>query len=279
MDSTPDEPLIFDLDQSLLHQLGWHVGDRLTLIPIELDRASLTGKLIIRRARPDEPSIVLPDFVTDEDRAFPDPLPLYLRTPKGPRFEWSFPTRWVETFFPLQFETVAREFFPVDYSRSLAVLLDQEGELILALDGSKLYLILQRTRPYPGTLDVRLIPGLFHFMGWSPETPLVLESASRFNPAVKSDVLTIRRTDPGETPSLAWDGRKMAVEVPPRWLKQLLPRHHDPSRAEGSPYTEEWFELAEVELTHPDTSVVRFNAIEIRSDALSFEVTLPADPF
>jgi hypothetical protein len=245
----------------------------------QLNRTTREGGLIIRTARPGESSIALPSLAPDGERAPGHRVPLRFRTPTGPRFAWDFPARWVETFFPLQYESGPHDFLPIARSWSLADLLDQQGGLTLSLDCSNLYLILQRTSPAPGILDIHLIPGLLHLMGWTPETPLILESLTGFDPRARSDALTIRQTRSTRSPALAWDGLKRVARVKPSWLKRLLPRHYDPSSADESPGVDDWFDWDDATLERPDTAVVGFRDLNIHADALAFNVTLPADPF
>ncbi len=238
---SPDDPLRIQIDHTLLDRLGWRPGDRITFKPTALDRVTREGGLVVRRAAPGEPGIILESAHYERRRhpyadLYPGrPLPDHLQFgPDGPDVEWPCPPEWIETFFPLEYIPGAGApiFNEPDRSWLLRDLTDQREPLVIRLNCSHLEFRLQRTDPAAPTLDVQLPPGVLHLMDWSPATPLALTSASGFDPSAPEDVLTIRRASPRES-NLTWDGAKFIGSPSPAWLDRYFPGLHD--NTENSP--------------------------------------------
>ncbi len=235
---SPDDPLRIQIDHTLLDRLGLRTGDRITFEPIDLDRVTREGGLVVRRTTRDEPSIKLRhDHYQRKDnpyaRHFPD-------GPDGPDIEWPCPPEWIETFFPLEYipGPGAPIFIEPDRTWLLRDLFDQRESVIVSLGCSYLEFRLQRTDPDAPTLDVHLPPGVLHLMDWSPATPLALTSAGGFDPSAPDDILTIRRACPDGS-NLSWDGAKFIGSPSPTWLDRYFPGLHDnrgeiPSKDSGT---------------------------------------------
>lgn len=265
---SPDEPLRIVLDYTLLDRLACRPGDRIALEPVDLDRRTREGALLIRRANADEPAIKLrrghyERKQNPRPRLFPD-------GPDGPDFEWPFPAEWVETFFPLEYipGPGAPVFMEPDRSWLLSDLPDRGGPLAIRLDCSLLEFRLQRTAPVAHTLDVHLPPGVLHLMGWSSSTPLTLTSASGFDPSTPDDVLTIRRANPGE-PALSWDGAKFIGAPNPSWLDRYFPGLHD--NTEGTPPQDPHAVPADSAPDCGDADVVKLPGQSTPDEEISFE--------
>jgi len=231
----PCAPLRIALDYTLLDQLGWGPGDRITFEPIALDRCTREGGLVVRRIAPGEPGIVLESAHYERRRhpyadLYPGrPLPDHLQFgPDGPDVEWPCSPEWIETFFPLEYIPGPGSpiFIEPDRRWLLRDLLDQRERVVVSLGCSLLEFRLQRTDPDAPTLDVHLPPGVLHLMDWSPATPLALISASGFDPSASDDTLSIRRACPGK-PKLTWDGSKFISSPDPVWLDRYFPGQHD----------------------------------------------------
>ena len=273
--TAPGDPIRIHLDQSLYPRLGWRPGEQITPVPIDLDRATGEGKLILRRANPGEPSLTLqdPGPLQSRDDHWRQVVPPEVH---GTDFSWSFPTHWVETFFPGFLSGPPYEVnSQTDYSWSLYDLLDQREQLELSLGVGDLFFYLQRTSHLPTRLDVHLIPGVLHRMGWSPSTPLVIDSESGFNPFASEDALTIRVGSTGGSPDLVWGGAHFEADVSPIWLNRFFPDIHDP---DGPSSAEEWdHEIDRDDDPGDDRDIFHVppGGIEFGPDAVSFVIDQP----
>ena len=226
---SPDDPLCIRIDYTLLDRLGWRPGDRITFEPIALDRRTGGGGLVVRRATADEPSIKLRrDHYQRKDNPYAGLIPDAHDGPDGPDVEWPCPPEWIESFFPMEYIPGPGAPVFIEPSRTwlLRDLLDQRDEVVVFIDCSYLEFRLQRTDPNVPTLDVHLPAGVLHLMDWSPSTPLALTSGTGFDPSATEDLLTIRRSLPGES-NLAWDGAKFIASPSPDWLARYFPGFHD----------------------------------------------------
>jgi len=223
---SPDDPLRIALDHSLLDQLGWRSGDRITFDPIPLDRRTREGGLVVRRATRAEPAIKLRK---DHYELKPNPHSRnFPEGPDGPEVEWPFPRDWMETFFPPECLPGPGPpiFAPPSRRWLLCDLLDQRGRVVVSLGCSLLEFRLQRTDPVAPTLDVQLPLGVLRLMDWSPATHLALASERGFDPLAPDDTLTIRRAS-AESANLSWDGVKFIAWPGPVWLDRYFPGLHD----------------------------------------------------
>lgn len=192
----PADPLGIAIDQSAIDHMGWQPGDAVTLVPRPAEGPGGEGKLIIRRGRPGEVAFILgePPDLSKANCEWSTIAEMH-----GPHFEWAFDIPWVEAFFPGDYDPETHDFnSQTERSWPLGAILGQEGQIELPLGPEELFLYLQRTSPGPTALDVHLIPGLMARRGWSPRTPLVLESESGFDPFAAEDVLSIREHSLGE---------------------------------------------------------------------------------
>lgn len=264
---SPDDPLDFHIDYTLLERLGWRPGDRITFEPVALDRGTREGGLIIRRAAPGEPAIKLRK---GHYRRKPNPHWKHFPDgPDGPDVEWPCPPEWVETFFPQEYlpGPGPAVFAPPSRRWMLYDLLDQRGQVAVSLDCSFLEFRLQRTDPAVPALDVHLPLGVLHLMGWSPSTPLALISETGFDPFAEADTLTIRRSHPGES-DLTWDGDKFVAELSPAWLDRFFPGLHDNSEEAFPDEDDSWQDWPE----ERDTLRVPYCDFGLGPDSLSFAI-------
>jgi hypothetical protein len=304
---SPDDPLGIQIDHTLLDRLDWRPGDRITFEPIDLDRDTQQGGLVIRRAIADKPSLKLRRAHYERRKhpyteLFPGcPIPDGLQFgPDGPVVEWPFPPEWIETFFPLEY--IPGPGAPIfnEPSRTwlLRDLLDQRDQVVVSIDCSYLEFRLQRTDPNVPTLDVHLPAGVLHLMDWSPSTPLALTSGSGFDPSAPEDLLTIRRSLPSEC-NLAWDGAKFIATPGPKWLDRYFPGLHDnaeelpprgptpiPTNPEGDP--DDWDFLGfpgqppceQADFfgdEERDTFCVHYSGFRLGLDSLSFAIPERSD--
>jgi len=254
----PSEPLRLGLDQSAIDHMGWRAGDAITLEPVFPEPGRSEGKIIIRKARPGELAFLLGEPPIIAERDFEGFVGMEYH---GSKFEWCFPEPWVESFFPGDYDADDHDFnSQTQYVWMLSTVLREEGRIVLPLGPEYLFLYIQRTTPTPTTLDIHLIPGVLHLMGWSRSTPLVLESASGFDPFADEDQLTIREPSLGEEPNLTVWADRWTVEVNPLWLDRFLPDVFDDSEVEDPP-------------AHRDTIVVDYGEMTREGHSLSFPVT------
>ena len=298
----PRDPLRIALDHTLLDQMGWGPGDRITFEPLPLDRGTRAGGLLVRRANRDEPAIKLrrEHYVRRTHpfaHRFPGrPLPEGIQYgPDGPAIDWPCPVEWIETFFPMEYipGPGAPIFIEPDRQWLLRDLQDQQERVVVSLGCSLLEFRLQRTDPTAPTLNIHLPPGVLHLMGWSPRTPLALTSAKGFDPSTPENLLTIRRSLPDES-NLAWDGAKFIASPGPDWLARYFPAFHDnaeelprqsltpiPTNPEGDPGDRDFLgfpsqppcEHADpFEDVERDTFCVHFSGFRLGPDSLSFAI-------
>lgn len=226
-DTGPAEPLYIAIDQSTLDHMGWRQGDAITLVSVLPEAGHSEGKLIIRKAEPGELALILkgPLFFSLSDREGIDPTEVH-----GASFEWGFPFPWVEMFFPGRYDDESPDFNSTTTRWwRLTDVLGQAGQIELTLDPDELFLYLQRTSPAPMSLDLHIAPGLLALKDWLQRTPLVLESATDFDPFTTEDVLTIRECSLGEEPNLRPARAGYVADVNPLWLSRFFPDHHNVS--------------------------------------------------
>ena len=275
-DTLPSEPLEVAIDRSAIAHMGWRPGDAITLIPVPGREKSHEGKLIIRKAEPGEFALILGELPEMREG---DCEGIASDEVHGLHFEWHFPASWNEWYFPGRYDDEDGDFnSTTERCWPLVAILGQVGQIKLPLGPEELFLYLQRTSPSPTTLDVHLIPGLMHQMGWSTRTPLVLESDSGFDPFASEDVLTIRENSLGEEPNLDPAKDRFVAEVNPLWLDRFFPDHFYPSggkerdRGELGPDEDE---------DHPavgsqrHTVVVGYAELSTKAYALSLRIALP----
>ena len=299
---SPDDPLGIRTDHTLLDQMGWRPGDRITFEILPLNRGTRAGGLVVRRATSNEPAIKLrQDHYVRRTHPFADlypgrPLPEGTQYgPDGPAIDWPCPAEWIETFFPKEYIPGPGALVFIEPSRTwlLRDLQDQQERVVVSLGCSLLEFRLQRTDPTAPTLNIHLPPGVLHLMGWSPRTPLALTSAKGSDPSTPEDLSTIRRSLPDES-NLAWDGAKFIATPCPAWIDRYLPGLHDnaaelppqgptpvPTDPEGDPGDPDVVKLHdqpphERELSFDDeerdTFCVHYRDFQLGQDSLSFAI-------
>lgn len=268
-DTRPCEPFQIALDRTMLRHMGWRDGEAVTLVPVGPEGESNGGGLIIRRARPGEAAFILNDIHTPvalSGRGWSS-LDVY-----GPSFAWSFPASWVEAFFPGEYRGDEHDFDSQTERRwLLSEVLEQAEQLTLRLNCDDLFFYLQRPAGAMTSLSVHLAPGLLERKGWLPREPLILESASGFDPSGPDDQLTIRECSLGEEPNLVPTDRGFRFEVTQSWLDRFLPGTFDQDElylAEDDP--DGW--LPE---QGRDTFVVTLGEATSRNHLISFEIEEP----
>jgi hypothetical protein len=263
--------------------MGLQTGDAITLVS-EVETANPgVGKLIIRKAKPGEVALILPDLppiVTEADGAtspFCGENCVYVGASDmvGPQFEWCFPPEWVELFFPGTYDADNHDFnSQTEWSWWLSNILGQSEEVELKMASKGLFLYLQRRGLSPSKLTLHLVPGLLRLLNWTTESELVLASESGFNPFGEEDTLTIREPFLGEEPNLLFSAGFWHCDVNPLWFDRYFPDIYDP-QDDDRPYIPDECYNQSFDTDERDTLLIGPLALARTKHSLGFEIGLP----